>query len=153
MTIAPISKSVTVKATIERAFEIFTNHTSSWWKEGQSSGNPWFRHFTFEPVTGGKWMETKADGSEFQWGKVLDWQPEKRILLAWQLNTAFELDPDLITEVEITFEPVSNTETRVTLEHRNLERLGQGAEQYVSQLGQGWPRHLTSFAVYVNTLN
>jgi hypothetical protein len=37
-------------------------------------------------------------------------------------------DPDLVTEVEVTFTPVEGGATRVDLEHRNLERFGDKIE-------------------------
>ena len=149
MTINPVKKSVTVSASPERAFELFTEHTAKWWKEGQSSGNPWFRDFRMEPHAGGKWTEVKADGKIIQWGKVLEWQPGKRLLLAWQLNSSFAYDPEFVTEVDISFVGSENGHTKVTLEHRNLERFGEAAQSFETELDKGWLRHLTSFADYV----
>jgi uncharacterized protein YndB with AHSA1/START domain len=38
-----------------------------------------------------------------------------------------DLRPDLVTEVEVTFTPEADG-TRVNLEHRHLERMGERAE-------------------------
>lgn len=58
-------------------------------------------------------------------------------------------DPDLLTEVELTFSP-EGLGTRVTLEHRNLEGFGADAEKLAGQLGGGWPGFLSEYATYVD---
>ncbi len=59
---------------------------------------------------------------------MLAWEPPLRLLLAWQINANWKYDPDLVTEVEVTFTPVEGGATRVDLEHRNLERFGDKIE-------------------------
>ena len=58
---------------------------------------------------------------------MLEWQPPSRVILAWQIDTQWKFDPTLVTEVEINFTPLGNGLTRVDIEHRKLERLGEGA--------------------------
>jgi hypothetical protein len=68
-------------------------------------------------------------------------------VLIWQLTPEFAYDPDLITEVEVRFTPEGEG-TRVDLEHRDLERMGDKAEamrESVSGPG-GWPALLQLFA-------
>ena len=65
----------------------------------------------------------------------------------WQLTPEFAYDPDLITEVEVLFSP-DGAGTRVDLEHRDLERVGDKADamrETVSGPG-GWPALLQLFA-------
>ena len=149
MTIAPIVKTVTVKATPAKSFDLFTNRISTWWKAGETLGKSPHQAIIIEPKVGGRWMERDADGKEIQWGKVLAWEPAKRLLLAWQINTNFKYDPDLITELEISFAPAKAGGTVVKLEHRNLERLGAGAETFVGMLDAGWLRHVTAVAAFI----
>ena len=59
-------------------------------------------------------------------GKVVVWDPPSRVVLAWQLGPEWKYNPDLITEVEVTFTPDGDG-TLVNLEHRDLERMGDGA--------------------------
>ena len=68
------------------------------------------------------------DGSECDTGKVLAWEPPHRLVLAWQLNPDWQYDPNLITEVEVKFIPEGERKTRVELEHRYIERMGEKAE-------------------------
>ena len=151
MTIAPIVRSVQVKAAPPRAFELFTNHLSAWWPKGRTIGEHDHEAIIIEPRSGGRWFERDAQGNETNWGKVLAWEPPGRLLLGWQINTKWSYDPDFLTEVELTFAPVPGGGTLVTLEHRDLERFGADAEKHAAALGGGWPVHLAQFAEYADS--
>jgi uncharacterized protein YndB with AHSA1/START domain len=100
-----------------------------------------------EPRPGGRWYERGEDGVETSWGRVLDWSPPSRLLLAWQINAAFAYDGDFETEVELTFTALSSG-TRVRLEHRNRERFGDSAAAMAASLGGGWPGIIDGFAAF-----
>ena len=150
MTIAPIRRSVKVKAPPQRAFELFTRDIGRWWSKGSTIGAKPHVDIVIEPRAQGRWFERDEDGVECQWGKVLAWEPPGRLLLGWQLNSAFRYDPDMLTEVELTFEPAPDGGTMVTLEHRNLEQFGDAAQRVAEQVGGGWPRHLKEYAEFVD---
>ena len=119
ITPAPIQRSVQIKVSPARAFEIFTAGASRWWLKTHSisaTKSP-IKDVVIEPRAGGRWFERGEDGSECDWGKVLAWEPPSRLLLAWQINADFKYDPSLLTEVEIRFTPAASG-TLVELEHR-----------------------------------
>jgi uncharacterized protein YndB with AHSA1/START domain len=147
MTIAPILRSITVKAPPDRAFELFVGRMGSWWPKGRTVGQNPHVDIIVERRPGGRWYERSEDGIETDWGKVLELAPPDRLLLAWQLDAGFRYDPAFSTEVELTFEAIDEG-TRVTLEHRNLERFGDSAEKLAEQLGGGWPTFLKYYADY-----
>ena len=151
MSIAPIIRTVEVKAPPARAFELFTTHIDRWWPKGRTIGKKPHVAIVIEPRVGGQWYERDADGTVTHWGKVLAWEPPSRLLLGWQLNSAWTYDPQFLTELELTFAPVKAGVTLVTLEHRNLERFGADAARHVESLGGGWPKHLADFAEYVES--
>jgi uncharacterized protein YndB with AHSA1/START domain len=148
MTIAPIIRSVAVKASPQRAFEAFTTQMGQWWPREHSIAAKPAETVVVEPHVGGKWFERDADGTETQWGKVLAWDPPDRVTLAWQIGADWAYDPDLITDVEMSFIDQGDGTTLVTLAHRKLERVGAGAQSLADQLGGGWPRVLQNFADY-----
>jgi uncharacterized protein YndB with AHSA1/START domain len=101
-----------------------------------------------EPREGGRWYERGEDGSECQWGHVIEWDPPRRLLLAWQIGADWRFDPALVTELEIRFTPEGPNATRIDLEHRNLDRFGEKAAETRASLDSagGWTGLLKAFA-------
>ena len=79
---------------------------------------------------------------------MLAWEPPRRLVLGWQLDHNFRFDADLLMEVEILFEKLAGGGTRVSLEHRHLERLGAEAEAFAGKVRSGWPERVGNFAEY-----
>ena len=149
MTIAPIVKTVTVKAPPQRAFEIFAGQMGAWWPKNFTIAASPPVEVVIEGRPEGRWYERSADGVETPWGRVLAWSPPGHLLLAWQIDASFAYDPNFETELELTFAPEGEG-TRVTLEHRNLERFGADADKLAGQLGGGWPTFMNIFADYAS---
>jgi uncharacterized protein YndB with AHSA1/START domain len=150
MTIAPIIRRVTVKASPAHAFELFSSRMHAWWPEGMTIGEKPRAEIVIEPRVGGAWFERGQAGRQTQWGDVLAWEPPSRLLLAWRINSQWTYDPGLTTEVELTFVAAPGG-TEVTLEHRNLERFGASAAQHAESLGSGWPGILAAYAQFTDT--
>lgn len=120
----PVRKQLQVNASTERAFEVFTQSIMRWWPPSHSLVKSPLKEIVIEPFVDGRWYQLGEDGSECDNGRVLAWEPPHRLLLRWQLDPDWHYDPDLHTEVEIKFIAESETRTRVELEHRLLERMG-----------------------------
>jgi uncharacterized protein YndB with AHSA1/START domain len=144
---SPVRKSVRVAAPPDRAFEVFTAGIGRWWPKTHHIGASDLDTLVIEPRAGGRWYERGVDGVECEVGKVLVWEPPARLVLGWQLTPDWKYDPDLITEVEVRF-IAEGSATRVELEHRNLERLGDRAEALRQQIDSpdGWSGLLQLFA-------
>jgi len=145
---APVRRSVRVKATPQRAFDAFTTGMGKWWpKEHSLNKNSPQQDVIIEPRIGGRWYERRQDGSTCEWGRVLIWERPHRVVLAWQINGDWTYDSDFETEVEVRFVADGNG-TRVELEHRNLERFGDKAEQVRAAFDspEGWNGGLQLFA-------
>jgi uncharacterized protein YndB with AHSA1/START domain len=144
-----VSSSIVVDAPIERAFAVFTEDMGSWWPpehrmlQGQKS------HMVFEPKQGGRAYELGADGTECKWSTVLVWEPPHRVVLTWEISPqwSLETDPAKASEVEVSFTPEAQSRTRVVVEHRHLDRHGNGWEDLRGALGspEGWPTELASY--------
>ena len=148
ITAAPIRKTLRVRAPQQRAFEVFIGSMHIWWPKEHSLLQA-RKDIVVERQAEGRWYEVSEDGTVQQWGKVLAWDEPERIVLAWQLNADFAYDPNLLTEVEISFHP-EGAETRVEFEHRHLDRMGaEGlaklAEMEMS-MDEGWGQILGLYA-------
>ena len=148
ITPAPVRKAIEVKATPERAFEVFTAHMGRWWIKSHSINSSPQQDVVIEPRTGGRWYERGSDGSECPWGHVIAWDPPRRIVLAWQLDAEWRFDSTLVTELEVRFIPREDGITRIELEHRNLDRFGAKAEETRTALDSdgGWTGLLKVYA-------
>ena len=62
----------------------------------------------------------------------------------WQIET----DPARTSEVEVTFTAVGDERTRVDIEHRHLDRHGDGWTGVREGVGAdgGWPHYLDRYA-------
>lgn len=140
----PIRKEITVHATPRRAFEVFTQGMHDWWPAEYTQYPR--DAIVIEPKSGGSWFERGKEGNETTNGKVIDWQPPGRVLFAWQLDGQWQYDPKLVTELEVKFASDGNGGTHVTLEHRDLGRMGEGAAETYAMLKDGWGDLLTRFA-------
>jgi len=145
---AAVRKSVSVKASPEHAFRVFSERFDAWWPRTHSIGDSPLKEAVIEAKVGGRWYGKLENGTEAEWGDVLAWEPPRRMLLAWRIGTDWKFDPDLLTEVEVTFTPEVGGATRVELEHRHLERMGEGAEGARAQFDSdgGWGLLLRLFA-------
>jgi uncharacterized protein YndB with AHSA1/START domain len=145
---APVKKTLTVAASPAKAFEVFTAGFGRWWPASHSIGESPLKLAVIEPGIGGRWYGLLEDGSESLWGDVLAWDPPTRLVLAWRLAADWSYDPDLLTEVEVVF-TAEGEGTRVDLEHRHLERMGDGAETARASFDSdgGWGGLLRMFAV------
>lgn len=80
---------------------------------------------------------------------MLVWDPPRRLLLNWQISAQWMHDPDLVTELDLSFTALSDSTTLVELEHRRLENLGEAAAGIRLQLDDpsGWQGLLDRFAL------
>jgi uncharacterized protein YndB with AHSA1/START domain len=145
-----VRTSIVVEAPVERAFTVFTDEIGSWWRPDHHILEAELAEMVFEPRVGGHVYDRGVDGSECRWARVLAYEPPKRVVFSWDINTQWQLETNLekTSEVEVRFLPEGPDRTRVELEHRNLERHGDGWEQMRDAVGSpdGWGEGLRAFA-------
>jgi uncharacterized protein YndB with AHSA1/START domain len=92
-----------------------------------------------EMRVGGRCYSTQVDGTDCDWGQILEWDPPHRFVLAWQITHEWGYQPDLSksSEVEIRFTAQPGGGTRVDLEHRHFERMGPEGD--TMRVGVGGP--------------
>lgn len=138
----PVRKSISVKATAERAFQVFTEGIDTWWPRSHHIGKSPMKRIILEGRPGGRCYSEQVDDTECDWGSVLVWDPPQRFVIAWQISPNWQFEPDLAksSEVEVRFTPEAGGLTRVDLEHRHFERHGAGAESMRSAVDHpdGW---------------
>jgi uncharacterized protein YndB with AHSA1/START domain len=134
--------SVVVAAPPEEAFKVFTEDMASWWAPDHHLMQAPLASMVLEPKVGGSVYDVGTDGSECHWGTVLAYDPPERVAFSWNISLQWQLetDPSRVSEVEVRFVPEGEDATRVELEHRHLDRHGEGWEGMREAVGSsgGW---------------
>jgi uncharacterized protein YndB with AHSA1/START domain len=142
--------SIVVEAPIERAFSVFTDDFGSFKPPDHNLLDVEIADTVFESHVGGNIYDRGVDGSECRWARVLAYEPPNRVVFSWDISAQWQIETDLdkTSEVEVRFIAESPDRTRVELEHRNLDRHGEGWEAERDGVGgdQGWPLYLNRFA-------
>jgi uncharacterized protein YndB with AHSA1/START domain len=142
-----VRREIVVNATPERAFEVFTDGFDSWWPRTHKIGAAELAKAVIDPESM-RWYELGADGSRCDWGAILAYEPPGRLLLEWRIGGDWgcETDPAAVSEIDVTFTPEGDA-TRVTLEHRNLDR-HTAPDELKSAVGSegGWPGLLRRYS-------
>ena len=147
-----VTTSVVVDVPQARAFKVFTDEIGTWWDpdhhlipEGAELAG-----MVFEPRVGGHVIDVLKDGRQSRWARVLAYDPPERVVFSWDINVRWEIetDPERASEVEVRFIAEAPDRTRVELEHRNLDRHGDGWEQMRDAVGSngGWPSGVQRYA-------
>ena len=145
-----VRKSITVEASQEHAFDVWTRGFDSWWPRSHHIGEAEMDEAIIELRPGGRAYERGVDGSECDWGTVLVYEPPSRIVVTWQINGDFkaEPDPERASEYEVRFIEEGPDTTRVEFEHRHLERHGEDAQRMFDLFDSdgAWAGLLRTFA-------
>jgi uncharacterized protein YndB with AHSA1/START domain len=144
-----VGTSIVVDAPVEDAFAVFTEDMDSWWPKEHHVLEAPLARMVFEPRVGGAIYDVGTDGSECRWARVLAYEPPRRIVFSWDINLQWQIetDPAKTSEVEVRF-VADGARTRVEVEHRHLDRVGDGWEGMRDAVGSdgGWKVGLQAFA-------
>jgi uncharacterized protein YndB with AHSA1/START domain len=146
---ASVRATIVVDASIERAFSVFTEDFDRIKPREHNMLAVEIAETVLEPQVGGHIYDRGVDGSECRWARVLAFEPPERIVFSWDISPQFQIESDQskTSEVEVRFIAEAPDRTRVELEHRNLERHGDGWEgerEAVASEG-GWPLYLQRY--------
>jgi uncharacterized protein YndB with AHSA1/START domain len=145
-----VRHSIVVQAPLDRAFRIFTEDFGRFKPPEHNMLAVELAETVFEPRVGGHIYDRGVDGSEFRWARVLAYEPPDRVVFSWDLSPQWQIETDLekTSEVEVRFISETPERTRVELEHRNLDRHGDGWQQVSDAVDGdgGWPLYLQRFA-------
>jgi uncharacterized protein YndB with AHSA1/START domain len=141
---------IVVEAPIERAFSVFTKDFGSFKPPEHNMLGVDIAETIFELREGGHVFDRGVDGSECRWARVLAYEPPNRVVISWDISPQWQIetDPEKTSEVDVRFIAEAPDRTRVELEHRNIDRHGDGWESVREGVDgdDGWPLYLHRFA-------
>jgi uncharacterized protein YndB with AHSA1/START domain len=145
-----VRRQVVVNTPIEQAFAVFTERFGDFKPREHNMLQSPIVETVFEPKVGGHIYDRGEDGSECHWARILAFDPPDRVVFSWDIGPTWQIeqDPENTSEVEVRFFAETPQQTRVELEHRNLDRHGPGWESVRDGVGhdQGWPLYLARYA-------
>ncbi|MBI1881675.1 MAG: SRPBCC domain-containing protein [Chloroflexi bacterium] len=142
-----IAKSIIIELDVERTFRVWTEQIRAWWPASHSlSGDPKTQVF-IEGKVGGRFYERASNGVEYDWGAVLVWEPPYRLAFTWYLGS----NPELPTRVEAQFVALGEHKTRIEIEHRGPELIGELWRQRVRIFDAAWEKVLSTYATFLTS--
>jgi uncharacterized protein YndB with AHSA1/START domain len=145
-----VRHSVVVEAPIEKAFKVFTEDFGRFKPSEHNLLGVDIAETVFEGRVGGYLYDRGVDGSECRWARILAYDPPDRVVISWDISPYWQIeaDPAKTSEVEVRFTAESPGRTLVELEHRNLDRHGEGWEGVREGVDgeQGWPLYLKRYS-------
>jgi uncharacterized protein YndB with AHSA1/START domain len=135
-----------VEAPIERAFSVFTEDFGAFKPAEHNLLAVAIAQTVFEARAGGYVYDRGVDGSECRWARVLVFEPPDRLVISWDISPYWQLEThrERTSEVEVGFIAEAPDRTRVALEHRYLDRHGEGWQGLRDGVDgdEGWPLYL-----------
>ena len=144
-----VRQQIVVEAEVDRAFRVFTEQMDKIKPREHNMLGVDIAETVFEPRAGGRIFDRGTDGSECEWASVLAYEPPDRVVFSWNVSPHWqvEADPARRSEVEVRFIAEGPARTRVELEHRHLDRHGDGWEGLRDGVAapDGWPLYLQRY--------
>lgn len=140
--ISPLRISFEVACSAEHAFETWTSRIGSWWPRDHTVSGDSDILVVLEAGVGGRIFERTGGGVEHDWGVVTVWDPPHRLCYKWHIGR----DAEAATDVEVCFVSQGAHDTRVEVEQRGWERLGEAAGAWRDRNRVGWETLLPHFA-------
>ena len=144
-----VRQEIVVEAPVDRAFRVFTEQMDKIKPRDHNVLGVDIQETVFEPRAGGRIYDRGTDGSECEWATVVAYEPPDRVVFTWNLSPSWQLetDPARRSEVEVRFVADGPDRTRVELQHRHIERHGDGWQSLREGVAgpDGWSLYLRRF--------
>jgi uncharacterized protein YndB with AHSA1/START domain len=144
-----VRRSIVVNAPIDRAFRLFTARFGDFKPREHNLLAAPIAETVFEAWVGGVIYDRGVDGSVCRWARILAFEPPSRVLFSWDIGPTWQIEdnPAKTSEVDVRFTAESPNATRVDLEHRHIDRHGDGWQAVADGVdgGAGWPLYLQRY--------
>lgn len=120
MSIQQIRHEYTIRATPQRAFEVYATRIDEWWPATYSADPATFTAVHIDDTVGGSVQALHDGGVTYIWGEVTAWEPGERLSYTSTLAQTGE-SPSQIT---VTFAPHPDG-CRVVFEHGGWDEINE----------------------------
>ncbi len=134
-------RTIEVPCSQKNAFEVFLDKMDTWWPLDKftvsaMAGAP-ARAIRVDARVGGQIIEVGGDGAEVVWGNILTLDRNARLVMEFHIPRP----GDVVTTrplLELDFEALGPTQTRITLRQSNFEALGDMGAPVRGGYDFGW---------------
>jgi hypothetical protein len=98
---SPIEFEYRLECSPQHAFETYADRIGEWWDPRYTASAETYDGVTIEQREGGRIFEHHHDGAEYDWGRVMVWEPCSRLVHTFALAQ----DPAHPSEVSVEFGP------------------------------------------------
>jgi uncharacterized protein YndB with AHSA1/START domain len=130
-----IRKSIFVAQSHEISFKVFCEDMHEWWPGGFGGKDS---KVFLEGRVGGRYYERRADGSEYEIGRVTAYEPPSIVAFTWRAPSW-----NVTTQVEIRFSAEAGG-TRIELEHSGWDQ-SEKTREARTNYDSGWGRILEHY--------
>jgi Activator of Hsp90 ATPase homolog 1-like protein len=137
----PIRHQLMIEADQERTFHTFLRQVVARWHGGTHPITPEnVSDVRVEEWLGGRLYEKHGQGGKRDLGQITSWDPPESFSFTWNLIPGPEL-----TEVDLHFQKLGPTLTRVVVTHHGWERLSNALFDRYARYAGGWAWALRRF--------
>ena len=148
-----VTTTIIVDAPVDRAFSVFTDDMGAGGRPSTTFCRRRWRPWSSSRRWAGTSMTSGRTGASASGRASSATSPRSRVVFSWDISLQWQIetDPGRTSEVEVRFLPEGEGRTRVELEHRHLDRHGDGWEGMRDAVGspEGWGIGLQRFARHV----
>lgn len=147
-----IKKEIILKFSRETAFEKFLTGFNDWWHKEYTWSKDSLKEISIGLQAGSLCTEIGPNGFRIDWGTVINIQKDNSLSFKWQIGSNREPipNPEKASLVTVTFNPISNSETKVELTHSDFKSHGDNYLEYLKAMdsNQGWEYLLNRYKEY-----
>jgi len=129
----------------------FVNELNNWWPPEYTWSQEQLQEIRIDGRKDGLCTEIGPHGFRCDWGRVTELTEGKSIAFKWQISPKREPipNPDKASDIRVEFVS-ENDLTRMTFEHFNFDKHGEGADEYRQMLDTeyGWTYILDRYQKY-----
>jgi uncharacterized protein YndB with AHSA1/START domain len=145
-----VKKSIIVERDVPTTFRVWTEQIHLWWPTATHSlSGEAQSQVIIEGRINGRFYERATNGVEHDWGAITAWEPPHHLSFTWYLGSGQQLP----TRVDVEFIALSPHKTRIKLEHRGPELIGDLWKQRVNLFNSAWAAVLSQLQLFLTRNN
>lgn len=147
-----IERTLKLAVSRDSAYKYFVKEIKAWWPRPYTWSDENLEAMRIDDQENGLCSEIGPYNFRCDWARVITAEPGKELSLRWQISPDRipQPNPAQASELKLHFEDLENGYSQLHLIHRNFEKHGEGAKEYLQAMDapEGWDYILNCFQNY-----